>query len=465
MKTLYFQISTFILVIVLMASCKTTLQIEPPRESYLPSNLTPATSELPLLVEVDVKKLESAINQKINGLVFEGDKLNNQDLSIKIWKAQNFSFNVKNNVIEYRVPLKLWTRFAWSVDKFGLSMGDTYEATGSIALNYKTTIEIDKNWKLVAKTTSHGFQWIDTPKLNVIGVSVPITPIATIALQQSEELITSQIDAILAQTINIKKYVAMAWKEAQKPMQVSSENDLWVRISPKNVYVSPFTTNGQKLYVAISIQAVIESFMGVQPVQNKLTVLPPFTVSANQPKDFNLNIATDITYENISELAKSQLQNKTFSEGNKSITITDLSVFGSEGKAIFVADVIGSIKGRIYFTGTLGYNAETMSIEVLQPEFDIKTKNALVKSANWLLNGFIIKKITPYLTYPVQDELTTMKTEANKMLTNYKVYDGVDLTGKLHTISVQRIDLVPGAIRLHANVGGNIALKVNDIHF
>ncbi len=465
MKTLYFQISTFILVIVLMASCKTTLQIEPPRESYLPSNLTPATSELPLLVEVDVKKLESAINQKINGLVFEGDKLNNQDLSIKIWKAQNFSFNVKNNVIEYRVPLKLWTRFAWSVDKFGLSMGDTYEATGSIALNYKTTIEIDKNWKLVAKTTSHGFQWIDTPKLNVIGVSVPITPIATIALQQSEELITSQIDAILAQTINIKKYVAMAWKEAQKPMQVSSENDLWVRISPKNVYVSPFTTNGQKLYVAISIQAVIESFMGVQPVQNKLTTLPPFTVSANQPKDFNLNIATDITYEKISELAKSQLQNKTFSEGNKSITITDLSVFGSEGKAIFVADVIGSIKGRIYFTGTLGYNAETMSIEVLQPEFDIKTKNALVKSANWLLNGFIIKKITPYLTYPVQDELTTMKTEANKMLTNYKVYDGVDLTGKLHTISVQRIDLVPGAIRLHANVGGNIALKVNDIHF
>lgn len=465
MKTLYSQISTFILVIVLMASCKTTLQIEPPRESYLPSNLTPATSELPLLVEVDVKKLESAINQKINGLVFEGDKLNNQDLSIKIWKAQNFSFNVKNNVIEYRVPLKLWTRFAWSVDKFGLSMGDTYEATGSIALNYKTTIEIDKNWKLVAKTTSHGFQWIDTPKLNVVGVSVPITPIATIALQQSEELITSQIDAILAQTINIKKYVAMAWKEAQKPMQVSSENDLWVRISPKNVYVSPFTTNGQKLYVAISIQAVIESFMGVQPVQNKLTTLPPFTVSANQPKDFNLNIATDITYEKISELAKSQLQNKTFSEGNKSITITDLSVFGSEGKAIFVADVIGSIKGRIYFTGTLGYNAETMSIEVLQPEFDIKTKNALVKSANWLLNGFIIKKITPYLTYPVQDELTTMKTEANKMLTNYKVYDGVDLTGKLHTISVQRIDLVPGAIRLHANVGGNIALKVNDIHF
>ncbi|MBP6284655.1 MAG: DUF4403 family protein [Paludibacteraceae bacterium] len=466
MRIINSMLSAFILLLpLMMVSCKTTLQIEPPKESYLPSKLTPATSELPLMIEVDVKKLESAINKKINGLIFEGDKLNNQDLSVKIWKAQNFSFNVKNNVIEYRVPLKIWTRFGWSVDKLGFSMGDTYDAIGSIALNYKTTIEIDKNWKLVAKTTSNGFQWIDTPKLNVVGVSVPITPIATIALQQSEELITSQIDAILAQTINIKKYVAMAWKEAQKPMQVSKDNNLWVRITPNNACVSPFTTNGNKLNVAISIQALIESFMGVQPVQNKLITLPPFTVSANQPKDFNLNIATDITYEKISELAKSQLQNKTFYEGNKSITITDLSVFGSEGKAVFVADVIGSIKGRIYFTGTLGYNAETMSIEVLQPEFDIKTKSALVKSAKWVLNGFIIKKITPYLTYPVQEELATMKEEANKMLTNYKVSDGVDLTGRLHTLSMQRIDLVPGAIRLYANVRGDIALKINDINF
>ncbi|MBP6231590.1 MAG: DUF4403 family protein, partial [Paludibacteraceae bacterium] len=155
MRIINSMLSAFILLLTLMmVSCKTTLQIEPPKESYLPSKLTPATSELPLMIEVDVKKLESAINKKINGLIFEGDKLNNQDLSVKIWKAQNFSFNVKNNVIEYRVPLKIWTRFGWSVDKLGFSMGDTYDAIGSIALNYKTTIEIDKNWKLVAKTTS-----------------------------------------------------------------------------------------------------------------------------------------------------------------------------------------------------------------------------------------------------------------------------------------------------------------------
>jgi len=465
MKPFFSKLAILAAIIAFTASCKTAMQIERPRESYLPSNLAPAVSELPLEVEVDVKKLEAAINKKLIGLIFEGEKLNNQDLSVKIWKAQNFSFTVKNNVIEYRVPLKLWTRFAWTVEKFGIKVGDNYEANGSIALNYKTTIEIDKNWKLVAKTTSNGFQWIETPKLNVIGVTVPVTPIANIALQKSEKVISDQIDAALAQMVDIKKYVAMAWTEAQKPMQVSAENNLWVRITPKDVLVSPFTTTGQKLYLAISLQAQIESFMGVKPDQNKPTPLPAFKMATTQPKDFNLNIAADATYDKISEMAKSQLVNKTFTEGNKTITITDLSIFGSEGKPVFVADVTGSLKGRIYFTGTLAYNAEKVAVEVQNPEFDLKTKNALVKSAGWLLNGLIIKKITPYLTYPVKAELESMKTEANKMLSNYKVIDGVSLAGKLTNVSVKSLDLVPGAVRLNANVRGNIALKVDELNF
>ena len=175
----------------LVSACKTTTQIEKPKESYLPSTLTPAMSEFPLQISIDIKKLEAAVNKKMNGLIFEGNNLNNQDLSVKIWKAQNFSFTVNNNVIEYKVPLKVWSRFAWKVEKFGFTVSDHYEANGSIALSYKTTIGIDKNWKLTAKTTSSGFQWIETPKINLIGITVPVTPIANIALSKSEKIITS----------------------------------------------------------------------------------------------------------------------------------------------------------------------------------------------------------------------------------------------------------------------------------
>ena len=455
----------YVIVLLIFSSCKTQLQIEKPKESYLPSTISPAMSEFPLQLDIDIKKLEAAINKKMNGLIFEENNLNNQDLSVKVWKAQDFSFRINNNVIEYRVPLKVWSRFAWKIEKFGLSVSDHYEANGSIALTYKTTITIDRNWKLIAKTSSSGFQWIETPKLNLVGINVPVTPIANIALSKSDKLISEQIDKALADMVDLKKYVGMAWTEAQKPVKVNDENNIWIRITPKDVYVSPFSTTGQKLNLAISLYAQIESFMGVEPKQNAILPLPPFKFIQRSPQQFNLNIAADATYEKISEMVKSQLINKTFAEANKSITITDISIFGSEGRAVVVTDVIGSLKGRIYFSGNMVYNPEKAAIEIQNPEFDVKTKNALVKSAGWLLQGLILKKLTPYLTYPVQKDLDDMKGEANKILSNYSVFDGITLQGKLNSLVVNSLDLIPGAVRISTNVKGNITLKIDELKF
>ena len=446
----------------LFSSCK-TMQIEKPKESYLPSNLSPAISELPLKVDLDVKKLETAINKKMNGIIFQGTNISDKDLSVKVWKAQNFTFTINNNVIEYRVPLKVWIRFAWKVSKFGYEVGDHYEATGTIALTFKTSISIDKNWKLISKTTSSVYQWIEAPRLNVAGVTVPVTPVASLALSRCDKLISDQIDKTLAESIDMKKYISQAWNQVQKPIQVNAANDMWVRITPKDLYVSPFTTTGTKLNLAIALYAQIESFMGAQPATNTLIPLPEFKYVNHPAQQFNLNVGADVTFAKISEMAKTELLNKTFSEGTKTITITDLSIFGNEGRAIFVADVTGSFKGRIYFTGNLVYNPAKLAVEISEPQFEVKTQNALVRSASWLMHGLILKKIAPYLTYPVKDNLEKMKAEVNQMLNNYPVYNGVTLQGKLNNISVLSLSLVPGAVRIQANVKGNVALKVEDL--
>lgn len=450
-------------VLLLVSSCKTALQIEKPKESYLPSNLAPALSELPLLVELDVKKLEASINKKMNGVIFEGANISDNDLSVRISKAQNFTFSIKNNVIEYRVPLKVWSRFAWKVEKFGFTASDNYEANGSIALNYKTTISFDKNWKLVSKTTASGFEWIETPKLNVVGVSIPVAPIANIALSRCDKLISDQIDKTLAEMVDVKKYMSQAWNSVQKPQQVNAENGVWLRVTPKDVYVSPFTTTGNKLNMAVALYAQIESFIGSKPAANPLVALPIFKSITRPAQQFNLNIAGDVLFDKISEMAQKQLLNKSFSQGKKSITVTGLSIFGNEGKAVFVADVIGSLKGRIYFTGTMIYNAEKMAVEITEPAFDVKTKNGLAKSASWLLKGVILKQLAPYLTYPVKEDLDKIKKDVNLMLTNYEIINGVSLKGNLNDLSVLNLSLVPGAVRIQVNLKGNIGLKIDDL--
>ena len=109
------------------------------------------------------------------------------------------------------------------------------------------------------------------------------------------------------------------------------------------------------------------------------------------------------------------------------------------------------------------YNPDSTSIEITEPEFDIKTRNALVKSANWLLHGMILKKITPYLSYKVAEDLENARLEANKMMTKYSLLEGIDLEGSLSAISVTNLNMVPGAVRLQVNLKGNVGIKVNTI--
>jgi len=77
----------------------------------------------------------------------------------------------------------------------------------------------------------------------------------------------------------------------------------------------------------------------------------------------------------------------------------------------------------------------------------------------------ILKKITPYLTYPINDTLEKMKADANKMLGNYTIMEGVALQGKMNSLTVTDLTLVPGAARVQANVKGSVAVKVQDLKF
>ncbi len=73
----------------------------------------------------------------MNGLLYQGDNISGEDLSVKIWKAGQFMFYINNNEITYKVPLKIWCRFGWKMEKFGVTLSDHYEAAGQFHLYIK----------------------------------------------------------------------------------------------------------------------------------------------------------------------------------------------------------------------------------------------------------------------------------------------------------------------------------------
>lgn len=462
MFRIYYKPTIFLLLFVSFWSCK-SLKVDRPREEYLPLAYTPVASTFNLPIEIDLKKVEKAVNDKFKGLLYEDNNLQDDNLQLKLWKSQDFVFNAKGSQLIYRIPVKIWSKFGWKIEKFGFSISDYYDVTGEIALKYKSTLSINPDWKIITTTSSDGYDWITKPTLSIGGVTIPATSIANIALKSCSSLINKQIDKAITETVNIKKEIDKVWISIQEPMLVNQDYNVWLRITPQELFTAPLTTQQNNIKLNIGAKAAIESFIGYKPDKPILRALPSLGFVQKTDDSFVLNFSSDITFTQISEIARKELIGKEFVQGKRKIKVDKFDVYGSDGRMMFITEISGSTKGIIYFTGTPIYNKDSNTIEMKDIDFEMNTRNALIKTANWLLHGTFLRMIEPYLKFPMGDQIKSMRETVNKELENYKVTDGVFLNGNVNEISITSFGLVPGALKVIGSVTGKLQMKISDL--
>ena len=105
------------------------------------------TSYLNLPVEVAVADLQTQTNKYLNGLIYDDEKIEDDNLMMKVWKQAPILINENNGRLDMVLPLKIWVKVRYGIDKFGISLYDTKELNlnGKIKLNSLVTFS---NWKL-----------------------------------------------------------------------------------------------------------------------------------------------------------------------------------------------------------------------------------------------------------------------------------------------------------------------------
>jgi hypothetical protein len=117
--------------------------------------------------------------------------------------------------------------------------------TEPLNLKFKTIVSYDKHWNVVTQTQALGYDWIETPRINALGVRIPFAGIANAALNRSEKMISTEIDKYIARELKLKPVISKFWSSIQKPMQLNSEYDIWLRLQPRNFFASPLKTKGK----------------------------------------------------------------------------------------------------------------------------------------------------------------------------------------------------------------------------
>jgi hypothetical protein len=128
---------------------------------------------------------------------------------------------------------------------------------------------------------------------------------------------------------------------------------------------------------------------------------------------------------------------------------------------IIALDLIGSINGTVYLSGFPQFNAETKEIYFDQLDYVLNTKSFLVRSANWLAQGYVLRKIQESCRYSIQSNLDEAKQNILPYLNNYSPMKGVFISGNIDDFEFQKIQLTNTAILAFIKGKGKTAVRID----
>jgi hypothetical protein len=454
-----------VLMLAMLTCCSTTLETEKPAEKYLPFSYDPLPSTISIPVEMKVTALEALLNKQLTGLIYEDKSLDDNggdNLMVKAWKKDNIKLDFVNGQFVYTVPLKLWIKAGWKIEQFGISLSDYREMNAEIALKFHTSASVNKDWTLNTITTSDGYEWLSKPTLKLGPVDLPITFIADMIIRYNQATINNAIDQGLKTSLDLKTNARAAWTEIQKPMLLSEEYGIWLRVSPRSVTAGPFTGGKGFIRHTSSIQAVTECFTGKEPPARINPVLPDLIPASTTGDAFITNVVTYIGYDYLDSITRSMLVNTSWDFGKKKITVTGVNIYGNENKMIIATDVTGSITGKLFFAGIPTYRASDTSLVLNDLQFSVQTRNVLVKSASWLINSGIEKRMARQLSYPMGAEVRATYDELAASLKHFDLGAGFYVTGILNGIDVQQPVLAPAGVIAPVNLKGKLMVKLDE---
>ncbi len=465
----FFSFLTVILIFFLISSCSTTNKIaalkpEPDDASPLVYETTPSFINLP--ISVKLKDVENQTNALLNGLVYEDNNIEDDNIEMKIWKLAPIT--IKNDKesngakIKTVLPLKAWIKYRIGTKTLGVELYNYKEFN----LNGVVTLVSDvslTNWKLNTKTELKSLDWNESPTMTVFGKNLPVTYLITPAIKIFRSKIEKNIDAAIEKSMDFKPNVLAALEKICTPFQMSEAYESWLRITPIEIYSTNAVLKNDKFLMDMGMKCTMTTLIGNKPESKfdaSKIVLKPVTKIPNQ---ITANIAAVSTFAEASKIMTKNFAGQEFGSGSKKVKVQKVDIWHKDGKMVIALDVLGSVNGTIYLTGFPQYNQQTKEVFFDKLDYALDTKSKLMRTANWLAQGLILRKIQESCRYSIVPNLEEGKQSMAAYLKNYSPMPGVFVNGKMDDIQFQKIQLTNKAIIAFIKVNGTVNVFVDGL--
>ncbi len=454
---------------------QTIPSIQAPQASYRYSNMDITNekyaSVLTITARLPVSELEKQLNKQLTGLLYE-DKSYDDDgqdnLKAKVWKLDDIRVEARDNHFLFEVPLKVWVSTGYKFSPLGVTLSGYKDTSFSLRVRLISEVTFSADWQLITNTRVDSYDWLTDPSISVAGFAIPIKSIVSRHLNRNSHKITKAIDKEVAESFDIRSSVRNVWEMAHQPVHLSEEYRTWLLNTPQQVMATLPYADGNNVTISVGIRGYTQTIVSSHsPVRSVAVKLPPLKIVDKLPHSFQIGLISAISYEEAAVMASAYFKgrNFSFSNGKYNLQINSIDLFGQDEQLVIKAGLTGSLRGYLYLKGIPHYDPGTKLVTLRDVEYDLDTRNVLVKAANWLLHARFTRMMKEALVFPVGEQLDALTTTIRQTLINHPVSDGIFLHGKLNEATPDKVYLTPTHIYTVVNATGEVNLDIRNLNY
>jgi len=265
-------------------------------------------------------------------------------------------------------------------------------------------------------------------------------------------------------TVDLKPRFQQVWNQLNKVYNIYGLG--WLKINPQKIRINNLFALNDSLNIFIGLSA--KPSIGFEKPAEQTSAIPNLGTFSRQP-GFSIFLDAVLNYDSLGNILNQQVKGQEFDfkKGfiKKKFIIDECKIYGGGfEKLIIKIKFSGTNNGVVYLVGKPVYNKEKRTIEVADIDFDIKSKNVLLGSADWIFNKKIIKEISKNARFELGAYIDTAKLTINKEL-NKEWVKGIRSYGNIKDISLIGIYPMQQHLIIRSNCAGDLSVKVESINF
>jgi hypothetical protein len=260
------------------------------------------------------------------------------------------------------------------------------------------------------------------------------------------------LDKEAKKQLKFQKQVLGYWNQLQDPMPIPGPVPAWLVINPDSIYLSRLQPEASALRLTAGIGATVLVSTSEPAKGGKKKAMPALQVNRMLGDEVKLTLTAGIDYTTASKLAQQELVNKemVFEGGKHRVTVEEIEIWGKGQSLVAKVKLKGrtksgifskKINGTYYFSGVPYYEAGKQEIRIRNFDFDVKSRDLLLQSAEWLFKSNFKNMVEAQMRYPVKKEIEELRKLAGNSLNQPNLGGVMQLSGSIDRLEPREVQL------------------------